>query len=207
MSAMQTTKRRRPESSDGAPADPVRSDIWFDDGNIILQADNTQFRVYKGSLYHFSEVLKTAMENMGDSKGAEGCPLLFLSDSTVELGYVLRALFYRSYPDNTPIAFDVNVAFLRLGRKYEMKPLYDSAQTRITKAFPSSVEEYYPTDLLNFITERRGNIAAESIVIARELELRHLLPAAFWFMARRFELLGDDKANSLSPTRRQSFWR
>ncbi|KAJ7773953.1 hypothetical protein B0H16DRAFT_115164 [Mycena metata] len=177
---MQTRKRPRVESSGGAPADPVRSDIWFEDGNIIVQ------------------VLKSAVDDMEESKGVDGCPLLFLSDSAIELSYVLRALFYRAYPDNAPLAFDVIVAFLRLGRKYEMKALYDGALIRITKAFPSSVKEY-PQMISEFITEgRRHKIAAGTIIIARELQLLHLLPAAFWSISLHFKLLGGDEANSLS---------
>jgi hypothetical protein len=96
---MQPTKRKRTEGEpDGSDAtDPVRSDIWFDDGNIIVQAHNMQFRVYKGVLCNRSEVLMAAIEDIVDSKGVEGCPLLLLSDSSVDVAYVFRAIFDRWY--------------------------------------------------------------------------------------------------------------
>jgi hypothetical protein len=90
-----THKRQRTEWESSDAAEPVRSDIWFDDENLIVQAENTQFRVYKGTLCGSSDILKVAIDNMGDSKGVEGCPLVFLSDSAVEVAYLLRAIFYR----------------------------------------------------------------------------------------------------------------
>jgi hypothetical protein len=68
-------------------------DIWFADGDIVIQAENTQFRVYKGTLCNASEVLKEAVENIGDSKGMKGFPLLCLSDSSVDVAYVFKTSF------------------------------------------------------------------------------------------------------------------
>lgn len=96
---MPPEKRKRidGESDESDSSEPVRSDIWFDDGNIIIQAENTQFRLYKGLLCNASEseVLKAAIRNIGDSKGVDGCPLLCLSDSSLELSYVFKSIFYR----------------------------------------------------------------------------------------------------------------
>jgi hypothetical protein len=94
---MRRTKRQRTEceSSESDGAEPVRSDIWFADGNIVIQAENMQFRVYKGTLCNASEVLKEAVENIGDSNGVKGLPLLCLSDSSVDVAYVFKTIFYR----------------------------------------------------------------------------------------------------------------
>ncbi|KAJ7605364.1 hypothetical protein DFH06DRAFT_1487247 [Mycena polygramma] len=153
---MPPTKRQR---TDGEPDEPnaievVRSDIWFEDGNIILQ------------------VLKAAIEDVADEKGVDGCPLLLLSDSSLDMTYVLRTMFHPwSYPENAPWPFKVIVAFLRLGRKYEMKPLHDIALARLTM--------------------KRGEIVIDSIVLARQLGLLALLPSAFWYFSTRIESLGN----------------
>ncbi|KAJ7679607.1 hypothetical protein B0H17DRAFT_944046 [Mycena rosella] len=140
---MQPTKRKRTGCESSEAGEPVRSDIWFDYGNLVVQAENLQFRVYKGTPCSSSEVLRAAIYNVGDSKGVEGCPLVFLSDSSVEVAYLFRVIFYRwSYPDDEPLPFDVIAAFLRLGRKYDIKPLYTKAMSRLTVVFPSSVDEY-----------------------------------------------------------------
>ncbi|KAJ6615350.1 hypothetical protein B0H10DRAFT_2041009 [Mycena sp. CBHHK59/15] len=101
---------------------------WKHRGAQVVQAENTQFHVYKGTLCNHSEVLKQNVENMEDSEGVEGCPLLHLSDATIEVENVFRTVFYRwSYPDTEPLSFGVIAVFLRLGRKYRIQPLYDNA--------------------------------------------------------------------------------
>ncbi|KAJ7773955.1 hypothetical protein B0H16DRAFT_1362876 [Mycena metata] len=196
---MQPTKRQRSESGGGPPADPIRSDVWFDDGNLIVQAHNTQFRVFKGPLCHSSKVLKDAVDNMGDSKGVDECPVLFLSDSATDLGHVLRTVFYRwAYPDGEPLPIGVIIAFLRLGRKYKMKHLYDNGFSRLSAALPATVDDYLFGDMKSKIlfrhpeySQRRAEVVVDGIVIARELNLLCLLPAAFWFASMYPEPLAD----------------
>ena len=80
-----------------APADPVRSDLWYDDGNIVLQAENTQFKVYRGILIENSTVFRDMFSlpqlpsDVTDM--IEGCSLVRLYDSAEEVGYILQALF------------------------------------------------------------------------------------------------------------------
>ncbi|KAJ7110798.1 hypothetical protein C8R43DRAFT_1079255 [Mycena crocata] len=192
-------KRRRTEDDLTALHPPAGcSDIWFDDGNIVIQAENTQFRVYKGALSRASTVLKEAIDYIGEGKGVEWCPLLFLSDSAAEMAYVLRAIFDRwSYPESEPLPFDIVAAFLRLGRKYEIKPLFDNALARLASAFPSSREAYINTSLMkksiffpdSDLVRPMPNMTIRTILLARELDLSFLLPSAFWFVAMRPELL------------------
>lgn len=79
----------------------VRSEMWFDDGNIILQtgegtaeAPFTQFRVYKGLLAMKSSVFRDMLAVAGPSSGemVDECPLVQLHDDRYELEHVLRAL-------------------------------------------------------------------------------------------------------------------
>ncbi|KAJ7151984.1 hypothetical protein C8R46DRAFT_1357602 [Mycena filopes] len=212
---MQTTSKRRRTDSSGAdePAPPVRSDIWFDDGNIVLQAEDTQFRVYKGTLCNSFDVLKNLVENVEDSKGIEGCPLLLLSDSAIEVGHVLQRMFHPwSYPENTPVPFDVVSAHLRLGRKYAMKPLYDSALARIAFSFPTTLEEFLNSDKNESILfkdalgiSRSLGIVVNTVVIVRELDLLHLLPAAFWLLSTTPERLAEDDAGLLLASDKRTF--
>ncbi|KAJ6471089.1 hypothetical protein C8R47DRAFT_1147835 [Mycena vitilis] len=187
MTTMPPMKTRRQDGSDSdlEPIEPFQSDIWFEDGNIILQAENTQFRVYKGTLRSSSEVLKIAIDNMEDSKGLDGCPVLYLHDSPVDLGFVLRNIFYRwSYPDNAPWPFGVVAAFLRLGRKYELHAAYDSARARLTTVFPSSLETYTTATCTKHIAcTTRKDIVRDTIVLCRELDLLEPVPIAFWYFS------------------------
>ncbi|KAJ7605360.1 hypothetical protein DFH06DRAFT_1252913 [Mycena polygramma] len=197
---MPPTKRQRTDgdSSNLDNVKIVQSDIWFEDGNIILQAENTHFRVYKGTLCSSSQVLKDAIEDIEDSKGVEGCSFLMLSDSSFDVTYVLRTIFHPwSYPENAPWPFAAIAAFLRLGRKYQMKPLYDIALSRLAIVYPSSVLDYPAHTMNKYIlfsdpasSNRRQEIVIDSIVLARELGLLALLPAAFWYFSTHVESLG-----------------
>jgi hypothetical protein len=75
----------------------MRSEIWYEDGNIILQAETTQFRVYRGILGDSSQVFRD-MFNLPQPVGellVEGCPVVHLSDSAEDWGYVLNSLYKR----------------------------------------------------------------------------------------------------------------
>ncbi|KAJ6603345.1 hypothetical protein DFH09DRAFT_1458786 [Mycena vulgaris] len=201
---MQPTKRKRVETeTDPAEVDPIRSDIWFDDGNIVIQTENVQFRVYKGPLCSDSHVLKQMVEDIADSKGVDGCATLHLSDSSIDVGYLLRTIFYRwSYPDNEPIPFDVISAFFQLGRTYGIQLLYQNTFLRLDSAFPSSRDQYLASQQRTRISvdvtaNPRNHIAIETILLARQLDLPILLPAAFWVAATRLDLM-IDKIISLS---------
>ena len=89
------SKRKRADSSE-VTVNPVRSDIWYDDGNIVLQTQHTQFKVYRGILAQSSPVFKDMFmlpqPTAEDIQLVDGCPVVHLSDSAAELSYVLRAL-------------------------------------------------------------------------------------------------------------------
>lgn len=95
------SKRKRTDESSGGdkpatPVDPVRSDIWYHDGNVILQAGNTQFKVYQGALAEASSVFKDMFSfpqpPAADTELVEGCPVVHVSDSAEELKIVLQAM-------------------------------------------------------------------------------------------------------------------
>ncbi|KAJ7132701.1 hypothetical protein C8R46DRAFT_923984 [Mycena filopes] len=205
-----TESTRTPSGLPELPPEVPRSDIWFDDGNLVVQAENTQFRLFKGTLCSSSEVFKDLVEEMDDLCVEDGTPLLLLSDSAVELTYVLRTIFHRwSYPPNQPLPFDVVAAFLRLGRKYAIKPLYDDALSRLTAVFPPSLTQYVDSKMSDHIqfpdpddANRRGQIVIDTIILARELTVPALLPAAFWFAATRLESLAHPHTALLSEADR-----
>lgn len=74
---------------------PVRSDIWFDDGSVILQAESTQFRVHRTMLARHSPVFRDifSIPQPGDEALIEGCPIIHLSDSAEDIRLTLLALY------------------------------------------------------------------------------------------------------------------
>lgn len=85
------------DNSNGGPHLADRGDPWFDDGNIILQAEGKQFRVFRGILAASSSVFGDmfTIPQPTDEKLVGGCPVVHLSDTAEDLHHVLKALFDR----------------------------------------------------------------------------------------------------------------
>jgi hypothetical protein len=68
-------------NTDPSEARRVR-DLWFEDGNIIIQAGNSQFRLYRGILSARSPVFHDmlAIPQPPDCELVDGCPIVRLPD-------------------------------------------------------------------------------------------------------------------------------
>jgi hypothetical protein len=95
------------------PPTLIRTDFWFNDGNVILVSQNAAFKVHKGQLARHSEVfadvfslpqprplLRLAGERAsavgldGKEEGViDGCPFVVLQDSPKDVFYFLSALY------------------------------------------------------------------------------------------------------------------
>ncbi|KAJ7500456.1 hypothetical protein B0H11DRAFT_1855927 [Mycena galericulata] len=172
--------------------------LWFEDGNIVIQAGNSQFRVYRGILAARSSVFQDMLSfpQPPDSELVEGCPLVRLTDSEMEVGVFLKALFDPEYffmPYPSPTTFDVVTGCLRLGHKYGVDYLrrrallhlssgYDTKLSRWDRAFhyfPRCMPAV-PTDIISwsFPDNRAGDIYA--VQVFREVDALWLLPNAFY---------------------------
>lgn len=89
------SKRQRLVSN-GAEMAPKkkRSTPWFNDGTIVLEADLTQFRVYKGILSANSVIFRDmfALSQAHGDEEVEGCAVVQLQDGPDDLRVVLQAL-------------------------------------------------------------------------------------------------------------------
>lgn len=94
-SSMSSENRSNP----GDHIDLVRSDVWYDDGNVVLQAQNAQFKIHKSILVHssavFRDMLSLPQPPLEDTYVVDGCPVVHLSDSAEEVRYILQAIFQR----------------------------------------------------------------------------------------------------------------
>lgn len=79
----------------GNPGPQRIQELWFSDGNIVIQAGNSQYRVYRGILAARSPVFQDmfSFPQPPDSELVEGCPLIRLPDLDVEVTPFLRAIF------------------------------------------------------------------------------------------------------------------
>lgn len=120
MSATSQPASKRKRDEDGEPsADPlIRSDIWFKDGNVVLQAGGTQYKVHQSILSINSTVFADMFlvpQPTSGGETVEGCPLVHLTDSAVDVTFVLEALFKRMQVDYLSCLFIIFSLKLVLG--------------------------------------------------------------------------------------------
>ena len=77
------------------------ADVWYDDGTVVLQAENTVFKVYRGVLkgqsVFFNDLFTLPLQESDQSEKYEGCPLVTLHDRAVEVHSFLKAIFDPQY--------------------------------------------------------------------------------------------------------------
>ena len=73
-------------------------EIWYDDGNLVLVAHDTAFRIYRGLIAGQSSVFSDLFASSSSSpdESFEGCPVIHLSDSPQDLAHLLRVLLPQS---------------------------------------------------------------------------------------------------------------
>ncbi|KAJ7169113.1 hypothetical protein C8R43DRAFT_982299 [Mycena crocata] len=181
-------KRQRTEN---API--TRSNIWHKDGSVVLQVENTQFRVHWGP-------------------NVDGCPVIDLPDAMVDVEYLLKALYTPTYLAQQALPLLAVAALIRLGRKYDFRDLLDSALERLTFENPSTLEEYdarlatngsySPTRIIY-----DNGIFMDTLTLARENSILSVLPCAYYRATQRHygaKLVngtsrGDGTRSSLAP--------
>ena len=64
------------------------SELWFDDGNVVLVAEDTGFRVYRGLLARYSEIFRDMFRLPQPETTAaetyEGCPIVRMAEDGAE---------------------------------------------------------------------------------------------------------------------------
>ena len=97
-SGARSLKRRRIEDDQEACTQLGLSPdttFWFPDGNVILSTGTVAFRLYHGVLATQSPIFDNMLD-LPQPEGAptmDGCPILELSDSDIDLRHLLTVLF------------------------------------------------------------------------------------------------------------------
>ncbi|KAJ7457652.1 peptidase S8/S53 domain-containing protein [Mycena galericulata] len=202
------TKRRRSEDRDSTETETevVRSTkYWFDDGNIILQVESTQFRLTKSMLAMHSSVFRDmfTLPLPIDEPTVENCPVVILSgDSAQDWVHFLGALYPKRIPEKVP-GLALIAAILRLSKKYDCPLFRKDCLRRLKLEFPTTLTRF-DTDSWKFVALEH-NIYPNVISLARELGLYSILPSAYYLMISRNYYLRDilnDKGTTLSTADR-----
>jgi len=83
-----------PESQEFAPS----RDVWYKDGSVVLVTEKVAFRVHTSILALNCDVFKDMVDisqasgDVGESDTYEGCPVVRLQDSAIDMQYFLKAI-------------------------------------------------------------------------------------------------------------------
>lgn len=97
-----TAKRPRledgPESAGagfGGTQEYEKGSVWLDDGNVVIVAERTAFKVLRSILSRNSDIFRDmfAMPQPANAEVMDGCPVVQLPDSKKDVAHVLSALF------------------------------------------------------------------------------------------------------------------
>ncbi|CAA7266034.1 unnamed protein product [Cyclocybe aegerita] len=206
-------KRQRVDDADdlGGTSEPVTTrspSLWFDDGNVVIQAEATRFRVYRSILSLHSDILADCF-GLPQPEGeptVDGCPLVHLSDTANEIQDVYGN--YSVYDHTKPLPFPAVRAMIRLGRKYNFTAFQEEALRRLQKEFPQELNQWNEKDKYVFtFLEDSPSLLFELVNFAYENSIQSILPTAMTWLCLRYPLatiisgskISDEKTISLLP--------
>ncbi|KAF8216748.1 hypothetical protein K438DRAFT_1953652 [Mycena galopus ATCC 62051] len=182
-------KRKRTEDAPSI----TRSETWRSDGNVVLQAGTTQFRVHWSVLALHSSVFRDmqGLPQPTDQPTIDGCPIVELSDNPDDVEYLLKALyipiFYR--PKTVRFTLPSVGAVIRLGRKYDFKNLLDSAVACLESEYRATTLEEYDALPENYETiQSYAGVTFDAIALASSNNILSVLPCVYYFAVQCFSL-------------------
>ncbi|KAF8805893.1 hypothetical protein BYT27DRAFT_7234211 [Phlegmacium glaucopus] len=159
-------------------------DLWFEDGNLILQAENSLFRIYSGFLSArssvFSDMLAFPPPPEGNEK-MDDCYIVSVYDSAKDMTVFLKAIIDSSYFEPPPSHTKLHIVegVLRLSLKYDVQYLHRRALKHLKSTFPQSLEDWKKRDF-NRTIPPLDNTPFAALRIAREFDLTWLLPSIYY---------------------------
>ncbi|KAJ6588153.1 hypothetical protein B0H19DRAFT_978031 [Mycena capillaripes] len=187
-------------------AEPRRvEELWFEDGNLVIQAGTSLFRVYRGVLRRASSVFDDMLSfpQPPDSELFEGCPVVRLTDSEAEVEVFLKALFDPEFfmPFPTRTEYETLVGCLRLSHKYGVDYLrrralihfssgYDTKLSRWDTATNDFDDDLPASEMVSWPWHKNPAADILSIQLFREVDAPWLLPNAFYNLSAAFHRLG-----------------
>ncbi|KAF9269481.1 hypothetical protein L218DRAFT_953095 [Marasmius fiardii PR-910] len=170
------------------PSGSIKSgDVWFEDGTLVIAADNVLFRVYRGILSENSPVFADMVRfpQPQDMEEFEGCPVVRLYDAPSDVIHFLKALHYVSYFDvyiSQTIKWACLSAVLRLSSKYQVDFLRQRAYTLLSNLYPTSLAKWDARDSISNLESFEARPFAVCL-LAKETGLNTILPAALYLCA------------------------
>ncbi|KZT69644.1 hypothetical protein DAEQUDRAFT_246684 [Daedalea quercina L-15889] len=165
------------------------ADLWFPDGNVVLEASGYGFRVYQGLLARDSPFFADlfSLPQPSHAELLEGCPVVHLTDFYEDLRILLRVQLGSGRSsdrdsrllDGTRIDFPTTDALIRLGRKYQIDGLYNDALD-VLKTFLSAQYGSWYEKLPYLEWGRYALDPIAAVNLARLTDTLSILPVAMY---------------------------
>ncbi|KAF6759163.1 hypothetical protein DFP72DRAFT_1005145 [Ephemerocybe angulata] len=197
------SKRRRTGDANDSPASeeetPTQSmEVWFSDGNIVLQAQNVQFKVHKSVLAKHSSVFADLFEmpHTNDEQSVDGCPVVELHDSAEDIKHVVLTIYGDKAYVNVEGALSMAVvaAMIRMGQKYDIEHVKEAGLSRLKRVFPQQLADWdrnfdegdglYLHTIICGPDEGMLDLAIKAIELAHECGIKSILPACYLIVCR-----------------------
>ncbi|RPD55035.1 hypothetical protein L227DRAFT_332951 [Lentinus tigrinus ALCF2SS1-6] len=172
----------------GVQPDP---DLWFDDGNVVVIAQQTGFRVHRGPLSRHSEMFRDMFsvpqpancESQALFEEMDGCPVVHVTDTSYDFKHLLRAIYDGAsvFPGVEPMEFDVLGSLVRMGHKYQIDTILQEALRRLETIFTNDFDAWdlhqgRSATLVSLHPEH----AIEAVNLAQLTGRTAMLPSAFY---------------------------
>ncbi|KDR77425.1 hypothetical protein GALMADRAFT_138537 [Galerina marginata CBS 339.88] len=160
--------------------------FWFDDGNIILQAGSTQFKVHRSILANKSQIFKDMFslpQPVCSSRAdpyAQSCPIVVLYDPPKDIENLLSLLYdtLKVHSFREGITISVLDTMLRLGRKYRFQYLRAEAVHCLETEFPATLDDWDIRTPFKYIKEEDTTLFA-ALYLAHEHSIKSILPSIY----------------------------
>ncbi|RPD55047.1 hypothetical protein L227DRAFT_510624 [Lentinus tigrinus ALCF2SS1-6] len=174
--------------------DPTPSrdaDIWLEDGNLVLIAGDTAFRVHKSQLSRHSDVFNGLLgmpQHLVDdvippslADMCDGCTVIHLSDTAYDIKRLLHALYdgARHVSPAGAMPFSEVAALARMAHKYQIDWLLQESTRRLKTAFPDHFA-LWPEDTSTPAVTVDPRDAIEAFNLFRRIDRPDMLPAALY---------------------------
>ncbi|KAG8901095.1 hypothetical protein FRB99_005569 [Tulasnella sp. 403] len=160
---------------------------YYEDGNIVLVAERTMFKLYRGLLARHSEAFRNMFNDATsvDDKSQEmidGVPGVTLTDSAEDVAHLLDFLLTPNVPPYPPPSppFETLLSLLRISSKYIFDSIRETAVWHLRQILPTTLEDFVANPGLTMFTDIR---AAQVATAARIFNLPEFLPFALYAIA------------------------
>ncbi|KAJ7456054.1 hypothetical protein FB451DRAFT_1276927, partial [Mycena latifolia] len=175
--------------------------LWFEDCGLIIQTENTIFRVSGAFLAVRSPVFADmlALPTPQNAALMFGCLVVHLPDSAADVTVFLKALIYSEFfePFPAPTTFAILAGVLRMSHKYAVDVLRKRSLVHLSSAHPMTLEQWQRADV-DFKPSWFDAVYCdyiEMVLLARQTSALWVLPSVFYRMCRYSFRLEDNIIN------------